>query len=156
MVRRGDDDWFTIVKWLVYALIEAEEKGVARGNVTSMMGSQDPVVQRLLGVSGDMGTKLGLSNSWAVQAIQAVGNYGEIYPPQCGADRLATYGFQPPVDAWRPDVRHAATLTSRKPSIYREHCCALACCRGRSLQCPGKPFAVKSTQTLPSCPDALP
>ena len=100
VVRRGDDDWFTIVKWLVYALIEAEEKGVARGNVTSMMGSQDPVVQRLLGVSGDMGTKLGLSNSWAVQAIQAVGNYGEIYRrnvvpiglQRTGSNRLWTHG----------------------------------------------------------------
>ena len=100
VVRRGDDDWLTIVKWLVYALIEAEEKGVARGNVTSMMGSQDPVVQRLLGVSGDMGTKLGLSNSWAVQAIQAVGNYGEIYRrnvvpiglQRTGSNRLWTHG----------------------------------------------------------------
>ena len=48
VVRRGDDAWFTIVKWLVYALIEAEEKGVTQGNVASMMGSQNPVVQRLL------------------------------------------------------------------------------------------------------------
>ena len=100
VVRRGDDAWFTIVKWLVYALIEAEEKGVTRGNVTSMMGSQDPVVQRLLGVSGDMGTKLGLSNSWAVQALQAVGNYGEIYNrnvvpiglQRTGSNRLWTHG----------------------------------------------------------------
>ena len=100
VVRRGDDDWLTIVKWLVYALIEAEEKGVTRGNVTSMMGSQDPVIQRLLGTSGDMGTKLGLSNSWVVQAIQAVGNYGEIYRrnvvpiglQRTGPNRLWTHG----------------------------------------------------------------
>ena len=100
VVRRGDDAWFSIVKWLVYALIEAEEKGVTQGNVVSMMGSDDPVVQRLLGVSGDMGTKLGLSNDWAVQAIQAVGNYGEIYDrnvvpiglARTGSNRLWTQG----------------------------------------------------------------
>lgn len=79
VVRRGDDDWFTIVKWLIYALVEAEEKGVTQANVEAMMDSQDPVVQRLLGVSGDMGTKLGLGNAWAVQALKAIGNYGEIY-----------------------------------------------------------------------------
>ena len=100
VVRRGDDDWFTIVKWLVYALIEAEEKGVTQANVASMMDSQDPVVKRLLGVSGDMGTKLGLGNAWAVQAIQAVGNYGEIYDrnvlpiglARTGSNRLWTQG----------------------------------------------------------------
>ena len=100
VVRRGDDDWFTIVKWLVYALIEAEEKGVTQGNVASMMDSQDPVVKRLLGTSGDMGTKLGLGNAWAVQAIRAVGNYGEIYRrnvlpiglARTGSNRLWTHG----------------------------------------------------------------
>ena len=100
VVRRGDDDWFTIVKWLVYALIEAEEKGVTQANVASMMDGQDPVVRRLLGVSGDMGTKLGLSNAWAVQAIQAIGNYGEIYDrnvlpiglARTGSNRLWTKG----------------------------------------------------------------
>ncbi len=100
VVRRGDDDWFTIVKWLVYALIEAEEKGVTQANVASMMDSQDPAVKRLLGVSGDMGTKLGLSSSWAMQGIQAVGNYGEIYDrnvlpiglARTGSNRLWTQG----------------------------------------------------------------
>ena len=100
VVRRGDDDWFTIVKWLVYALIEAEEKGVTQANVASMMDSQDPVVKRLLGTSGDMGTKLGLGNAWAVQAIRAVGNYGEIYDrnvlpiglARTGSNRLWTQG----------------------------------------------------------------
>ena len=100
VVRRGDDDWFTIVKWLVYALIEAEEKGVTQANVASMMDSQDPVVKRLLGTSGDMGTKLGLGNAWAVQAIRSVGNYGEIYRrnvlpiglARTGSNRLWTHG----------------------------------------------------------------
>ena len=100
VVRRGDDAWFTIVKWLVYALIEAEEKSVTQANMVSMMNSDDPVVQRLLGVSGDMGTKLGLDNEWAVRAIQAVGNYGEIYRrnvvpiglARTGSNRLWTQG----------------------------------------------------------------
>ena len=100
VVRRGDDDWFTIVKWMVYALIEAEEKGVTQASLQSMMASDDPVVKRLLGTSGDMGTKLGLTNAWAVQAIEAVGNYGEIYDrnvvpiglARTGSNRLWTQG----------------------------------------------------------------
>lgn len=79
VVRRGDDDWFSIVKWMVYGLIEAEEKGITSQNVDEMKSSKDPVIQRLLGVSGDMGKKLGLDNDWAVRAIKAVGNYGELY-----------------------------------------------------------------------------
>ena len=79
VVRRDDLEWFTIVKWLVHALIAAEEKGVTRVNVTSMTASEDPVIQRLVGMTGEMGIKLGLNNYWAVQAIEAVGNYGEIY-----------------------------------------------------------------------------
>ena len=100
VVRRGDDDWFTIVKRLVYALIEAEEKNITKANMASMMGSDDPVVKRLLGVSGDMGTKLALDNAWAVRAIEAVGNYGEIYDrnivpiglARTGSNRLWTEG----------------------------------------------------------------
>ena len=79
VVRRGDDEWFTIVKWLVYALLEAEEQGVTSANVSEMMTSKNPVVQRLLGTSGDMGTKLGLDNAWAANVVKAIGNYGEIY-----------------------------------------------------------------------------
>jgi general L-amino acid transport system substrate-binding protein len=78
-VRRDDDEWFAIVKWMVYALIEAEEKGVTSGNVDQMKESQDPVIQRLLGTSGDMGTALGLDNDWVVRILKAVGNYGEMY-----------------------------------------------------------------------------
>jgi general L-amino acid transport system substrate-binding protein len=79
VVRRGDDEWFAIVKWMVYALIEAEEKGVTSGNVDQMKESQDPVIQRLLGTSGDMGAMLGLDNDWVVRMLKAVGNYGEMY-----------------------------------------------------------------------------
>ncbi|WP_089934944.1 amino acid ABC transporter substrate-binding protein [Candidatus Entotheonella palauensis] len=100
VVRRGDDEWFSIVKWMVYGLIEAEEKGVTSKNVDEMKSSQDPVIQRLLGVSGDMGTKLGLDNDWAARAIKAVGNYGELYArnvlpiglPREGSNALWTNG----------------------------------------------------------------
>lgn len=100
VVRRGDDEWFTIVKWMVYGLIEAEEKGVTSKNVDEMKSSKDPVIQRLLGVSGDMGTKLGLDNDWVVRAIKTVGNYGEIYErnvlpiglPRDGSNALWTNG----------------------------------------------------------------
>lgn len=100
VVRRGDDEWFAFVKWMVYALIEAEEKGVTSNNVDQMKDSQDPTIQRLLGTSGDMGQKLGLSNDWAARAIKAVGNYGEVYTrniipiglPRDGANQLWTKG----------------------------------------------------------------
>lgn len=78
-VRLGDDEWFAIVKWVLYALIQAEEKGINSANVIKMKKSRDPVVQRLLGVTGDFGKKLGLRNDWALQAIKAVGHYGQIY-----------------------------------------------------------------------------
>jgi general L-amino acid transport system substrate-binding protein len=100
VVRRGDDEWFAIVKWLVYALIEAEEKGITSANVEQMKESKDPSVQRLLGTSGDMGKTLGLDNAWAAQAIKAVGNYGELYArnvepiglPREGLNQLWTKG----------------------------------------------------------------
>lgn len=100
VVRRGDDEWFSIVKWMVYGLIEAEEKGITSKNVDEMKSSKDPVIQRLLGVSGDMGKKLGLDNDWTVRAIKAVGNYGELYArnvlpiglPREGSNRLWTKG----------------------------------------------------------------
>lgn len=78
-VRKGDDQWFDIVKWTLYALITAEELGVTQANADEMLKSPNPSVQRLLGVSGDHGKIMGLDNRWAYWAIKAVGNYGEIY-----------------------------------------------------------------------------
>lgn len=83
-VRHGDDQWFDIVKWTVYALIEAEEKGITSDNIDSFSDSKDPTVQRLLGISGDMGKALGLDNKWAYNAIKQVGNYGEIFDRNVG------------------------------------------------------------------------
>ncbi|MFM7703519.1 MAG: amino acid ABC transporter substrate-binding protein, partial [Rubrivivax sp.] len=83
-VRRGDDEFFAIAKWVVYVLIEAEEYGITQANVDQMKSSQDPVVQRILGVSEDTGKLLGLDRDWAYRAIKAVGNYGEIFERNVG------------------------------------------------------------------------
>lgn len=87
MVRRGDDEWFAVVKWVIYGLIEAEEKGVTQANVLRIKAqSTDPVVQRLLGSQDNMGKLLGLDHDWMVRAIQTTGNYGEIFERNVGAN----------------------------------------------------------------------
>jgi general L-amino acid transport system substrate-binding protein len=80
LVRRGDWEYLTIVKWTLFGLIEAEEYGVASTNVDRLKAeSKEPPIQRLVGASGDIGKGLGLDNDWLVRAIKAVGNYGEMY-----------------------------------------------------------------------------
>jgi general L-amino acid transport system substrate-binding protein len=83
--RNGDEVWSDIITWLHYGLIEAEELGVTMGNADEMAkSSQTPAVQRLLGTSGDLGSRLGLDNKWLLQAIKAGGNYGEIFERNVG------------------------------------------------------------------------
>ncbi len=85
MVRRGDDEWFAIVKWTIYGLLEAEEYGVTQANVDQLKTSTtDPVVQRLLGTTEDTGKLLGLDKEWMARAIKATGNYGEIFERNVG------------------------------------------------------------------------
>ncbi len=83
-VRHGDDQWFDIVRWTVFALIEAEELGVTQANAEAMLRSENPSVRRLLGVAGDHGPMMGLDRRWAYNAIRAVGNYGEIFDRNVG------------------------------------------------------------------------
>ncbi len=83
-VRKGDDQWLDIVKWTVFALINAEELGITQANVDDMLKSDVPAVRRLLGVEGDHGAMMGLDNRWAYNAIKAVGNYGEMYDRNFG------------------------------------------------------------------------
>ena len=79
-VRHGDDQWFDIVKWVVYALIEAEEYGVTQANVEQQAKtSTNPNIKRMLGTTPGMGKALGLPEDWALKAIKAVGNYGEVW-----------------------------------------------------------------------------
>ena len=82
--RNGDEVWSDIVTWLHYGLVEAEELGVTQANVDEKAKSDSPAVQRLLGVSGDLGSRLGLDNKWLHQAIKATGNYGEIFERNVG------------------------------------------------------------------------
>ncbi|WP_366654400.1 amino acid ABC transporter substrate-binding protein [Fodinicurvata sp. EGI_FJ10296] len=85
-VRQGNDQFLNIVKWVVFALVEAEELGVNSENLDEMMDSENPGIQRLLGVSPGMGEHLGLDESWAYDVIAAVGNYGEIFDRNVGPD----------------------------------------------------------------------
>jgi len=85
LVRRGDDEWFAIVKWVMYGLLEAEEYGITQANVDRMKSSTDPVVQRLLGGGNeDTGKLLGLDKEWLARAIKATGNYGESFERHVG------------------------------------------------------------------------
>ena len=85
MVRRGDDEWFAIVKWTIYGLLEAEEYGVTSQNVDALKtSSTDPVVGRILGTTEDSGKLLGLDRDWLARAIKTTGNYGEIFERNVG------------------------------------------------------------------------
>ena len=79
VVAQGDQRWLEIVRWTLFALIEAEEQGITAANVAERLRSTDPNAQRLLGVTGGFGTMMGLSDRWAYEAIRQVGNYGEIF-----------------------------------------------------------------------------
>ena len=84
-VRRGDDEWFQIVRWTLFAQQEAEEYGVTQANVDEQKASnKDPAVQRLLGVSEDTGKLLGLDSQWVYRIVKQVGNYGESFERNLG------------------------------------------------------------------------
>lgn len=85
-VRHGDDRWADIGKWVVNALIEAEEMGIDSKNVAKLASKpgKNPSINRILGTEGSMGEMLGLDKKWAVRAISAVGNYGEIFERHLG------------------------------------------------------------------------
>jgi len=87
-VVQGDDKWADVVHWVVYGMIQAEELGITSQNVDEFLSSEDPVVRRLLGVEGELGSKLGLSNDFVYRVIKLVGNYGEVYERN-----LAPYGL---------------------------------------------------------------
>jgi general L-amino acid transport system substrate-binding protein len=84
VVRQGDDAWFNIVKWTLFAQVNAEEMGVTSANAKDMSMGKNPGIKRLLGTEGDAGTKLGLNADWALNAIIQVGNYGEMFERNVG------------------------------------------------------------------------
>ena len=85
MVRHGDDQWFDIVKWSLYAMITAEELGVTQKNVDEKMKSDNPELKRVLGSDGNLGEQLGLTKDWVIRIVKAVGNYGESFDRNVGA-----------------------------------------------------------------------
>jgi general L-amino acid transport system substrate-binding protein len=85
VVRRGDDDWFTLVRWVLFTLIAAEEADVTQDNITAILKEKrDPVLRRVFGIDGGYGRALGVGDDWAVQAVKAVGNYGEMFERNVG------------------------------------------------------------------------
>jgi general L-amino acid transport system substrate-binding protein len=86
LVRQGDAQWFNIVKWTHFALLESEEYGITQANVEEMKASENPAIKRILGSDDSkLGEGLGLTNDWVVNIIKAVGNYGEIFDRNVGA-----------------------------------------------------------------------
>lgn len=86
VVRQGDEQWFDVVKWVHFGLLNAEELGITQNNVEEMLNSENPEIRRLLGVDGTFGQDVGLTNDWMVNVIKAVGNYGEIFDRNVGPD----------------------------------------------------------------------
>ncbi|WP_035715705.1 amino acid ABC transporter substrate-binding protein [Azorhizobium doebereinerae] len=84
VVRQGDDEWFNVVKWTHYAMLNGEELGVSSLSIDDALKSEKPDVKRLVGTEGDYGTQLGLTKDFAVRIIRAVGNYGEVFERNVG------------------------------------------------------------------------
>jgi general L-amino acid transport system substrate-binding protein len=85
-MAQGDSQWRDVVEWTVFATIQAEELGINSENVGEFMDSENPNVRRFMGQEGDLGTGLGLDNNFAVQVVEQVGNYAEIYNRNLGPD----------------------------------------------------------------------
>ncbi len=106
-VRHGDDRWFDVVKWSLFAMLEAEELGLSSKNIDGEAKSTNPSIQRFVGASGDIGKMLGLDNRWAFQIVKQVGNYGESFDANLkplgferGLNRLWNQGglmYAPPI-----------------------------------------------------------
>ena len=101
VVAKGDDRWFKVVRWIYYAVLDADELGVTQKNVDEMLGSDNPEIKRLLGVSDDdFGTPIGLTKDWAYRVIKGVGNYGEMFDRSVGPS--TPLGLQPGLNAiWK-------------------------------------------------------
>ena len=84
MVRHGDDQWFDIVKWTLFAMVTAEELGITQKNVDEMAKSDKPEMKRVFGTDGNLGEQLGLTKDWVTRIVKAVGNYGETFDRNVG------------------------------------------------------------------------
>jgi general L-amino acid transport system substrate-binding protein len=83
-VRHGDDQWFDVVKWTLFAMLNAEELNVNKGNVDEQMKSDNPEIKRLLGTEDNFGERLGLTKDWVYRIVKLVGNYGEVFDRNVG------------------------------------------------------------------------
>ena len=122
VVRHGDDQWFDIVKWVLYGMLSAEELGVASKNVDEMAKSNNPEIKRLLGTEGNFGEQLGLTKDWVGRIVKHVGNYGESFDRNVGAGSQARHRARPepaleqgrhPIRAADP-LRHAHGAARRR------------------------------------------
>jgi general L-amino acid transport system substrate-binding protein len=84
-VRHGDDQWFDVVKWTLFAMLNAEELGITQANIDEMVKSTNPDIKRFVGTEGNYGEQLGLTKDWAVRIIKLVGNYGEAFERNVGS-----------------------------------------------------------------------
>jgi len=84
VVRQNDDQWFSVTKWVLFAMINAEEYGITSKNVEQMLKSDNPDVKRILGLDGPKGSGLGIRDDWGYQIVKQVGNYGEIFERTVG------------------------------------------------------------------------
>jgi general L-amino acid transport system substrate-binding protein len=85
MVRHGDDQWFDLVKWTLFAMVDAEEAGITQKNVDEMAKSDKPELKRIFGTDGNFGESLGVTKDWVSRIVKAVGNYGEAFDRNVGA-----------------------------------------------------------------------
>jgi general L-amino acid transport system substrate-binding protein len=83
-VRQGDSQWFDVIRWTHFAMLIAEENGITKANVDQMLKSDAPEIKRVLGVEGNFGQQLGLTNDWVYRIVKHVGNYGEIFDHDVG------------------------------------------------------------------------
>jgi general L-amino acid transport system substrate-binding protein len=84
VVRHGDDQWFDVVKWVQFGMLNAEELNVSSKNIDEMLKSNNPEIKRLVGTEGNYGEQLGLTKDWAVRIVKHVGNYGESFERNVG------------------------------------------------------------------------
>jgi general L-amino acid transport system substrate-binding protein len=115
-VRHGDDRWFDIVKWSLFATIEAEEMGLSSKNIEQQANSTSPVIQRIVGASGELGKMLGLDKRWAYNITKQVGNYGE-----CFERHLTPMGLDPGLNSCGTRAadarRHCAAFSEVQCSV---------------------------------------
>ncbi len=88
VVRQGDDQWFNVVKWSLFCMVNAEEMGITSGNAMMKAKGDDPSVKRLMGQEGSFGENLGVSPTWCANIISSVGNYGESFARNLSIDPL--------------------------------------------------------------------